>query len=59
MSHQFKPLDEIYELNKQQINDQMGLIKKRHTDVLASIIEVERSIESVKSAKDEKVCLLV
>ena len=55
MSHQFKPLDEVYELNKQQINDQIGLLKKRHTDLLNSISEVERNMESVRSAKDEKV----
>lgn len=55
MSHQFRPLDEVYEANKQQIGEQIALLKKRHADLLNAILDVERSIESVKSAKDEKV----
>lgn len=55
MSHQFKPLDEVYEANKQQINEQIVLLKKRQTDLMTSISDVERSMENVKSAKDEKV----
>lgn len=53
--HQFRPLDEVYESNKQVISENIGLLKKRHADLLGSIHDVERSIESVKSAKDEKV----
>ena len=54
-SHQFKPIDEIYETHKEEILEQVKLIKKRHADLLTSTQEMERNIEMVKNAKEEKV----
>lgn len=49
--HEFKSLDEAYELKKQRINAE---IKKRRDE---SASELEKSIESDKNAKDKQVCL--
>lgn len=54
-SHHFKPIDEVYEEHKEQIAEQVKLLRKRHADLSTSIQEVERSIELVKSAKEERV----
>lgn len=56
-SHHFKPIDEVYEFHRDQILEQVKLLKKRHAELLTLIQEVERSIESVKGAKDEKVII--
>jgi hypothetical protein len=54
-SHSFKPLDEVYEYHKEQVQEQIGAIRRRHAELLGLIQEVERCIESVKGAKDERV----
>ena len=54
-SHSFKPLDEIYEYFKEQILEQMKILKQRHGELVSMVQEVERNMESVKSAKDERV----
>lgn len=54
-SHQFKPIDEVYEYHKEQIQEQIKLLKKRHAELLGLVQEVERNIESVKGSKDERV----
>lgn len=45
----------MYESHKEQILEQVRLLRKRHTDLSASIQDVERNIEVVKNAKEEKV----
>jgi hypothetical protein len=54
-SHGFRPLDEIYETHKEQIVDQIKTLKRRHSELVSLVQEVERSIEMVKGAKDERV----
>lgn len=54
-SHSFKPLDEVYEFHKEQINDQIKTLKGRHVELVSLVQEVERNIESIKGAKDERV----
>jgi len=54
-SHGFRPLDEIYDLHKEQIIEQIKTLKRRHTELVSLVQEVERSIEMVKGAKDERV----
>ncbi|CAF0711565.1 unnamed protein product [Brachionus calyciflorus] len=54
-SHQFKPIDEVYEFHKEQIQEQINLLKKRHSELLNLVQEVERNIDGVKNAKDERV----
>ena len=54
-SHQFKPIDEIYEQHKEQILEQIKLLRKRHGDLSSSMQEIERNIDLVRNAKEEKV----
>lgn len=54
-SHGFKPMDEVYEHHKEQITDQIKTLKRRHTELVSLVQEVERNIESIKGAKDERV----
>ncbi|RNA39159.1 E3 ubiquitin- ligase TRIM37 [Brachionus plicatilis] len=54
-SHQFKPIDEVYEFHKEQIQEQINLLKKRHAELIGLVQDVERNIESVRGAKDERV----
>jgi tripartite motif-containing protein 37 len=54
-SHIFKPIDEIYEYHKSQINEHVKILKKRHSELNCLVQEVERNIESVKGTKDERV----
>lgn len=54
-SHSFKPLDEVYEFHKERITDQIKTLKGRHVELVSLVQEVERNIESIKNAKDERV----
>ncbi len=54
-SHSFKPLDEIYNFHREQINEQINTLKRRHSELVSLVQEVERNIDSVKTAKDERV----
>ena len=54
-SHSFKPLDEVYEFHKEQIQEQIKILKRRHAELVSLVQEVERNIEGVKNAKDERV----
>ncbi|KAH9525802.1 Tripartite motif containing 37 [Bulinus truncatus] len=53
--HMFKPLDGIYEEHKSKINIELNQLKSQHFELLCLVQEVERNIESVKNAKDERV----
>ena len=54
-SHQFKPLDEVYEFHRERIQEQIALLRKRDVELVAQVQETERNMEAVKGAKDEKV----
>jgi tripartite motif-containing protein 37 len=53
--HTFKPLDEIYDFQKEQIVAEVSQLKRRHIDVVNLVQDVERNIDSVKNGKDERV----
>ena len=53
--HTFKPLDEVYEFHKDQIMEQIIQLKRRHVELISIVQDVERNIDSVKNAKDERV----
>lgn len=53
--HIFKPLDEVYDFHKEQISEQIMQLKRRHHELINLVQEIERNIESVKNAKDERV----
>ncbi|CAG9759485.1 unnamed protein product [Ceutorhynchus assimilis] len=53
--HTFKPLDEIYDQHVNQINDEVAQLRKRLMELISIVQEVERNVESVRSAKDDRV----
>ncbi|KAL3268426.1 hypothetical protein HHI36_007538 [Cryptolaemus montrouzieri] len=53
--HTFKPLDEVYEQHVTQIKDEVAQLRRRLMELISVVQEVERNVESVRSAKDERV----
>ncbi|XP_025092626.1 E3 ubiquitin-protein ligase TRIM37-like isoform X2 [Pomacea canaliculata] len=53
--HTFKPLDGIYEEHAKKIVDELSQLRRRHVELISLVQDVERNIESVKNAKDERV----
>lgn len=53
--HTFKPLEEVYEQHVIQIKAEVGQLKRRLMDLISLVQEVERNVESVRAAKDERV----
>jgi tripartite motif-containing protein 37 len=53
--HTFKPLDEVYDEHVSRINDEVTQLKRRHIELISIIQEMERNVESIKNAKDERV----
>ncbi|XP_054274625.1 E3 ubiquitin-protein ligase TRIM37-like isoform X2 [Macrosteles quadrilineatus] len=54
-SHTFKPLEEVYESHANQIKDEIAHLRRRLLELISLVQEVERNVESVRSAKDERV----
>ncbi|XP_041349758.1 E3 ubiquitin-protein ligase TRIM37-like [Gigantopelta aegis] len=53
--HTFKPLDSVYDEHVKKITAEMVHLKRRHIEMISVSQEVERNIEMVRSAKDERV----
>ncbi|XP_033214708.1 uncharacterized protein LOC117171462 isoform X2 [Belonocnema kinseyi] len=53
--HTFKPLEEVYEQHVSQIKTEVGQLKRRLMELISLVQEVERNVESVRAAKDERV----
>ncbi|CAL1537711.1 unnamed protein product [Lymnaea stagnalis] len=53
--HVFKPLEGIYEEQKTKIACELSHLKSQHIELICLVQDVERNIESVKNAKDERV----
>ncbi|XP_074029954.1 E3 ubiquitin-protein ligase TRIM37-like isoform X2 [Leptinotarsa decemlineata] len=53
--HTFKPLDEVYDQHVTQIKDEVTQLRRRLMELISIVQEVERNVESVRSAKDERV----
>ncbi|XP_076232623.1 uncharacterized protein LOC143178072 isoform X3 [Calliopsis andreniformis] len=53
--HTFKPLEEVYEQHVTQIKAGVGQLKRRLMEFISLVQEVERNVESVRAAKDERV----
>lgn len=53
--HTFKPLEEVYEDHVTQIKTEVGQLKRRLMELISLVQEVERNVESVRAAKDERV----
>lgn len=53
--HTFKPLEEVYEQHTSQIKDEVAQLRRRLLELISLVQEVERNVESVRAAKDERV----
>lgn len=53
--HTFKPLDEVYDQHVTQIKDEVSQLRRRLMELISIVQEVERNVESVRSAKEERV----
>ncbi|KAK3084726.1 hypothetical protein FSP39_018044 [Pinctada imbricata] len=53
--HSFKPIDGIYEEHVKKITDELNQLKRRNVELISLVQDVERNIEGVKTAKDERV----
>lgn len=53
--HTFKPLGDIYNSHVSNIADEETAVRRRLMELISLIQDVERNIESVRSAKDERV----
>ncbi|XP_064612300.1 E3 ubiquitin-protein ligase TRIM37-like isoform X2 [Liolophura sinensis] len=53
--HTFKPLDSVYDEHVKKIDEELNQLKRRHIELISLVQDVERNVESVKNAKDERV----
>ncbi|KAJ9575105.1 hypothetical protein L9F63_007766, partial [Diploptera punctata] len=53
--HTFKPLEEVYEQHITQIKDEVAQLRRRLMELISLVQEVEKNVESVRAAKDERV----
>ncbi|XP_066995778.2 uncharacterized protein [Anabrus simplex] len=53
--HTFKPLEDVYETHLNLIRDEAAQLRRRLMELFSLIQEVERNMESVRAAKDERV----
>ncbi|XP_022250370.1 E3 ubiquitin-protein ligase TRIM37-like [Limulus polyphemus] len=53
--HVFKPLEEVYEQHVSNIKEEVGQLRRRLMELISLVQEVERNVESVRAAKDERV----
>uniref|UniRef100_A0A1I8GPT5 E3 ubiquitin-protein ligase TRIM37 n=1 Tax=Macrostomum lignano TaxID=282301 RepID=A0A1I8GPT5_9PLAT len=53
--HKFEPLDSVYENHVRRVQERVDQLKRRNMELTAMIQEVEKNMESVKQAKDERV----
>lgn len=53
--HVFKPLDDVYDQHVGQIKTEVTLLRRRLIELISLVQEVERNVESVRGAKDERV----
>ncbi|XP_048838445.1 E3 ubiquitin-protein ligase TRIM37 isoform X3 [Brienomyrus brachyistius] len=53
--HTFKPLAEIYEQHVSKVNEEVAKLQRRLMELISLVQEVERNVEAVRGAKDERV----
>uniref|UniRef100_A0A8C7QG47 Tripartite motif containing 37 n=1 Tax=Oncorhynchus mykiss TaxID=8022 RepID=A0A8C7QG47_ONCMY len=53
--HTFKPLAEIYEQHVSKVNEEVAKLRRRLMELISLVQEVERNVEAVRGAKDERV----
>jgi tripartite motif-containing protein 37 len=53
--HTFKPLEEVYEQHVNHVKEEVSLLRRRLMELISMVQEVERGVEHVRAAKDERV----
>ncbi|KAG8008454.1 E3 ubiquitin-protein ligase TRIM37 [Nibea albiflora] len=53
--HTFKPLVEIYEQHVTKVKEEVAKLRRRLMELISLVQEVERNVEAVRGAKDERV----
>ncbi|KAJ0004138.1 hypothetical protein NQD34_010352 [Periophthalmus magnuspinnatus] len=53
--HTFKPLVEIYEQHVTKVKEEVSKLRRRLLELISLVQEVERNVEAVRGAKDERV----
>ncbi|XP_051973363.1 E3 ubiquitin-protein ligase TRIM37 isoform X2 [Xyrauchen texanus] len=53
--HTFKPLAEIYEQHVTKVNEEVAKLRRRLMELIGLVQEVEKNVEAVRGAKDERV----
>ncbi|XP_061155769.1 E3 ubiquitin-protein ligase TRIM37 isoform X2 [Syngnathus typhle] len=53
--HTFKPLVEIYEQHVSKVKEEVAKLRRRLIELISLVQEVERNVEAVRGAKDERV----
>lgn len=53
--HTFKPLDEIYDQHVVRVKEEVALLRRRLMALISEVQEVERNVEVVRAAKDDRV----
>ncbi|XP_069471257.1 E3 ubiquitin-protein ligase TRIM37 isoform X2 [Ambystoma mexicanum] len=53
--HTFKPLAEIYEQHVTKVNEEVAKLRRRLMELISLVQEVERNVEAVRGAKEERV----
>jgi len=53
--HDFRPLDEIYREHCNRVREEVASLRRRLMDLISLVQEVERQVENVRAAKDERV----
>ncbi|CAH1404780.1 unnamed protein product [Nezara viridula] len=54
-NHTFKPLEEVYLQHMTQIKEELSGLRRRLMELLSLMQDVDRNVESVRNAKDERV----
>ncbi len=53
--HTFKPLDEVYGHHASRIRHGVSALRRRLMDLISMVQDLERNVDTVRSAKDERV----
>ncbi|CAH8652609.1 unnamed protein product [Heterobilharzia americana] len=53
--HSFRPLEEVYNEHVKQIKNEMDQLKRRHLELISLFQDVEKNVQAVKQAKEERV----
>ena len=53
--HKFKPLEEVYNAHVVKVTEKVSVLRRRLMELISLVQEVEKNVESVRNAKEERV----